>query len=110
MIVGDADDGGGIPQGDLLAAFAEAVIGDDDNALANARAAVIDVLGAEALVDASAVASMFNAIDRVADSTGAPLEADKEEMSAALRAEIGIDVFAANKEALEDTGTKPAAE
>ena len=68
------------------------------------------LLSGSAVVDAAGVAGLFNAIDRVADSTGAPLEADKEEMSAALRAEIGIDVFAANKKALEDTGTKPAAE
>ena len=93
MIVGDADDGGGIPQGDLLAAFAEAVIGDDDNALANARAAVIDVLGAEALVDASAVASMFNAIDRVADSIGIPIDEDRLEPTAEFREALGITAF-----------------
>ena len=90
--------------------FAEAVLGDDTARLDSARKTILDAIGPDAVVDAAGVAGLFNAIDRVADSTGAPLEADKEEMSAALRAEIGIDVFAANKEALEDTGTKPAAE
>jgi len=90
--------------------FAEAVLGDDTARLDAARKNILDAIGPDAVVDAAGVAGLFNAIDRVADSTGAPLEADKEEMSAALRAEIGIDVFAANKEALEDTGTKPAAE
>jgi len=90
--------------------FAEAVLGNDTARLDAARKTILDAIGPDAVVDAAGVAGLFNAIDRVADSTGAPLEADKEEMSAALRAEIGIDVFAANKEALEDTGTKPAAE
>ena len=90
--------------------FAEAVLGDDTDRLDAARKTILDAIGSDAVVDAAGVAGLFNAIDRVADSTGAPLEADKKEMSAALRAEIGIDVFAANKEALEDTGTKSAAE
>ena len=90
--------------------FAEAVLGNDTDRLDAARKTILDAIGPDAVVDAAGVAGLFNAIDRVADSTGAPLEADKEEMSAALRAEIGIDVFAAKKEALEDTGTKPAAE
>jgi hypothetical protein len=46
----------------------------------------------------------------VADATGAPLEEDKAEMSAVLRAEIGIDAFAANKQALEGDGTGETAE
>ena len=37
-------------------------------------------------------------------------EDDKAEMSAALREEIGIDAFAANKQALEDDSAKSAAE
>ena len=63
---------------------------------------MVNVFGAAALAVGGYV--LFRAVrremsrveNRVADSTGAPLEADKEEMSAALRAEIGIDVFAAN--------------
>lgn len=89
--------------------FAEAVLGDDDTRLQAARKAIHDTLGADAVVDSAGVAGLFNAIDRIADSTGAPLEADKAEMTAGLREEIGIDAFAAQKEAL-DAGTKTAAE
>tara|TARA_R110000868_G_scaffold14669_10_gene67986 strand:- start:7579 stop:7848 length:270 start_codon:yes stop_codon:yes gene_type:complete len=81
--------------------FAEAVLGDDDARLAAARAAILDALGPEAVVDSAGVAGLFNAIDRIADSTGAPLEADKAEMTAGLREAIGIDAFAARKEALD---------
>jgi hypothetical protein len=89
--------------------FAEAILGDDDDRLQVARRAINDTLGADAVVDSAGVAGLFNAIDRIADSTGAPLEADKAEMTAALREEIGIDAFAARKEAL-DAAAKTAAE
>lgn len=90
--------------------FAEAVLGDDDARLEAARQAILDRLGADAVVDSAGVAALFNAIDRIADSTGAPLEADKAEMTADLRKEIGIDAFAAQKEALDSNSAKTAAE
>ena len=89
--------------------FAEAVLSDDAPRLQAARQAIHDTMGADAVVDSAGVAALFNAIDRIADSTGAPLEADKAEMTAELRKEIGIDAFAAQKEAL-DAGSKTAAE
>ena len=93
MIIGEASDGGGIPQGALLAAFAEAVVGDDGDVLANARSALTDALGTDALVDASAVASMFNAIDRIADSTGIPIDEDRLAPTAEFRESLGITAF-----------------
>jgi hypothetical protein len=53
------------------------------------------------LADAAGVAALFNAIDRVADSTGIPLEADKAEMTEAMRAQLGIDDFGAVSEPAE---------
>jgi alcohol dehydrogenase class IV len=98
-ISGDNVDGGGIPHGRLLVEFAEAVLDVDADAgrLINARAAIVDAMGAAALVDSAAVAGLFNAIDRVADSTGIPLEEDKAEVSADLRDELGINEFASMK-------------
>ncbi len=88
--------------------FAEAVLGTDDARLVAARAAILDTMGPEAVVDSAAVAGLFNAIDRIADSTGAPLEADKAEMTAGLREAIGIDAFAAQKDALDSETAKTA--
>src|SRR5260370_1300574 len=51
-------------------------------------------MGAAALVDAAGIAGLFNAIDRVADATGAPLEEAKAADTASLRDAIGIDEFA----------------
>ena len=82
----------------MLAAYAETVVGDDADALSAARTALMDTLGAEALVDAAAVASMFNAIDRVADSTGVPIDEDRLEPTADFREALGITAFSSHRE------------
>tara|TARA_R110002072_G_scaffold43737_51_gene122839 strand:- start:130 stop:366 length:237 start_codon:yes stop_codon:yes gene_type:complete len=69
------------------------VVGDDPAALGEARAALIAAMGTEAMVDASAVAAMFNAIDRVADSTGCPIDEDRLEPTADFRESLGISAF-----------------
>jgi hypothetical protein len=96
LLMGAAGDGR-IPHGALLVAFAEAVLGTDEGRLAAARAAVRQSMGDAALVDAAAVAATFNAIDRVADSTGIPIEHGKAEATADLRTALGIDVFAESR-------------
>lgn len=91
--MGTGEDDGGIPHGRLLVRFAEAVLGDDDAALAAIRAEVREQMGDAALADAAAVAGLFNAIDRVADSTGIPLEDWKARSTADFRAALGINAF-----------------
>lgn len=91
--MGKAADDGGIRHGRLLVEFAEAVIGDDDARLQAVRSRLADAAGAEALVDAAAVVALFNAIDRVADATGTPLEEAKATASVDFRASLGIDSF-----------------
>jgi hypothetical protein len=92
-VLGTQAGDGGIAHGRLLVAFAEAVLGEDEAALAQARQALIEAAGAKAFVDAAAVAALFNAIDRVADSTGTPLEDVKAEASVDFRADLGINAF-----------------
>lgn len=91
--MGGAGEDSGIPHADVLVDFAEAVLDPDEGRLEKARKALIDAMGEAALVDAAAVAGNFNAIDRVADSTGIPLEAEKAEMTADFRSQLGIDGF-----------------
>jgi len=93
-VTGVVDGDGGIPHGRLLVAFAEAVLGDDDVALIRARGAVQKTLGAAGLVDAAGVVGLFNAIDRVADATGIPLEPEKAAASADFRAALDLYRFA----------------
>jgi hypothetical protein len=96
-VLGEAADDGGIPHGNLLVEFAEAVLGSDDDRLAAAQKRLGDILGTEALVDAAAVVANFNAIDRVADATGIPIDPERLELTADFRAELGINAFAESR-------------
>jgi len=93
--IGDGGGGGGIANGEELIRFANAVLGHDEAELAAARTAIAGTLGGAALADTAGVVSLFNAIVRVADSTGIPVEEQRAADSADFRAAIGVDDFAA---------------
>ena len=90
-VIGDGD--GGIPHGEILIEFAESAIGDDEGRLSRAREIVLNTLGPDKLVDAAAIVATFNAIDRVADATGTPIDEARLEPSAEMRTQLGIDQF-----------------
>lgn len=92
-MLGENPEESGIPDAGLLVEFAEAAVGDDPGRLAAARSAVASRMGADALADTAGVAALFNAIDRVADSTGIPLEEEKAAMTEDFREELGINAF-----------------
>ena len=77
----------------MLVRFADAVLGEEV-ALTRARDALASALGSPGLVDAAGVVGLFNAIDRVADATGIPLEPEKAAASADFRAALDLDRFA----------------
>ena len=83
----------GIAHASELIAFADAVVGDDEVAMATARQTVRDRLGAEALVDTAAVASNFERMVRIADATGIPLDGVMDVLSAELREQIGVNSY-----------------
>jgi hypothetical protein len=93
---------GNIPQGALLVAFAEAVLDSDDRRLAEIREAIRVAMGNAALVDAAAIVATFNAIDRVADATGIPIEDGKAASTADFRAALGINAFAEQRGEIAD--------
>jgi alcohol dehydrogenase class IV len=93
LLTGAGGDGN-IPHGALLVSFADAVLDTDDRRLDEDRAAIRSRMGGAALVDAAAIVATFNAIDRVADATGIPLEDNKAESTADVRAALGINQFA----------------
>jgi hypothetical protein len=101
LLVGGGGDGN-IAHGRLLVDYADAVIGNDSAALALAQAQIRARMGDAALVDAAAIVATFNAIDRVADATGIPIEDAKAESSAELRKSLGIDTFAESKGEIAD--------
>ena len=69
------------------------MLGDDDDPLSRTRNALASTLGATALVDAAGVVGLFNAIDRIADAAGIPLEPEKAAASADFRAALDLDSF-----------------
>ena len=101
LLTGAAGDGN-IPHGALLASFADALLGKDDTLLERIRSDIRVAMGDAALVDAAAIAATFNAIDRIADSTGIPIEDSKAEMTADFRADLGINAFAENRGEVAD--------
>jgi len=76
-----------------LVAFTEAVMGDDEAALKQTRAALRAVLSAAAYVDTCAVIGAFNVVDRIADSTGIPLDEGLVAMSQEVRADLDLARF-----------------
>ena len=83
----------GLPHGALMNDFVEAVCARDTARTRTARQAIVDSLGAGAMVDAAAVIAAFNAYPRMADATGIPLEDAKAAATAGLRQELGLDAL-----------------
>lgn len=97
-----AGDGGrvGVAQAVELIEFGEAVLSGDAKRQARARSAVYRSLGPAALVDAAAIVASFNAVVKIADGTGIPLEDDKAAATQELRDALGLERF--NKNASAD--------
>ena len=80
----------GLPHGDALVRFSEAVVQGPATELHEARTALAAEMGEAAMVDAAAVASNFERMVRIADSTGIELGAMLEEFSQDVRDELGL--------------------
>jgi hypothetical protein len=85
-----------VAHGALIVAFTEAVMRRDDEATASARAALSKVLPPEAIVDVAGVIACFNVVDRIADSTGIPLDPVLQTLSEAVRDELDLGRFASS--------------
>ncbi len=93
-IVEDGAASGGVAAGQALVRYADAFYEDGDG-FAAARDRLHEEIGAEALVDAAGVLAIFNAVVRIADATGIPLEEQKARMSDDFRGALGIDDYPA---------------
>jgi hypothetical protein len=91
-IVDDSRDAG-LPFSAELVAFAQAIGGWDDNALAAARTALSAVAGEAFMVDAAAVVANFEMMTRDADGTGARFAAATAGSRIAAAEQLGIQGF-----------------
>ncbi len=89
----DGDGDGGLPYGVELVAFADAVGGYDERALADARDRLAVAAGETFMIDAAAVIANFEMMTRVADGTGARFPAETAVHRAALDARLDIARF-----------------
>ena len=86
----------GIPHSQVLLKFSNAFMGNDPDALTQAREQLAKAMGPEAMVDAAAVASNFQRMVRIADSTGIPLESMGDDMDVIveeLNEQLGINEY-----------------
>jgi hypothetical protein len=92
-IVGSGGADGGVPNGKVLVEFADAVLGHDEARLPAIRGIVRSAVGDAGFVDACATVASFNAVVKLADGTGIPLEDWKESRTRDIRGVLSIDAF-----------------
>ncbi len=90
---GEGAGDGGIPHGDRLLAFTDAVMRGSDADIDRERAALRAVVSDAEYIDAVATIGAFNVVDRIADSTGIPLDETLEAVSQGVRDELGLARF-----------------
>ena len=83
----------GVPGGDLLLAFSDAVIGADRVALDSARSALAEGLSPAAVSGASAVAANFSKNDRIANGLGIPIDPMVFKGTEDLREQLGLNDY-----------------
>ena len=76
-----------------LLAFVDAILTGDAAQRDTARAAVLEAVGAAAFVDVCATVASFNAVVKIADGSGIPLEDAKAERTRDLRQDLGLDAL-----------------
>ncbi len=86
-----------VPHGAELLAFVDAVLSGGDTEQQSARDVALEAVGAAAFVDVCATVASFNAVVKLADGTGIPLEEAKAERTQGLRRELGIDALQSRK-------------
>jgi hypothetical protein len=94
-IVGSGYADGGVPHGTVLVAFVDAVLGDDAARLPDLRCGVRRAVGDAGFVDTCATIASFNAVVKLADGAGIPLEDWKEKRTRDIRDALSIDALRA---------------
>ena len=91
---------GGVPHGEAMLAFAEAVVARDEDAIAQGRTELRSTMGDRAFGDVCGVIANFHRMVRIADGTGIPLDEPYLSMTAELRSELGINEFGSARNSL----------
>ncbi len=87
--VGDSTLDPNLPAGPQLLAFADALLGSDDDALDSARSALTDVAGSDSTARAALVVGNFEMMNRLLDATGVPVPISM----GSITSELGLPAF-----------------
>lgn len=82
-----------VPHGPVLVGFVDAVVDRDRPAADRAREVLAGAAGPAAVADAAAIVANFEMMTRVADSTGARVQAERLESTRTEREQLGVDGF-----------------
>lgn len=89
----------GVANETLLREFVRSGLSDHDQ-LAAARAAIVEELGTEQLIDAAAVAGNFECMNRIADACGISVDKPMLERAVGALDELNMNHFASAKNTL----------
>lgn len=92
IVAGSSVDSG-VAGNDSLLRFAEAALDRDNDAIASARAAVVNALGEPAMIDAAGVIANFQRMVRIADGTGIPLDEPVAALTADIRDQLSLNDY-----------------
>ncbi len=93
-VQGSVHGDGKVPAGAELLRFTEASVSDDDAALDEARAVLVEVLNHAAMVDAAGIISAFQMMNRISNATGTPLDPPLVAQTEPILHKIGVESFA----------------
>ena len=99
----ESADGGGVSLGNELMHFSEAIAKRDEESIRSSREVLSEVAGAEAVVEAAAVAANFQRMVRIADSIGIPLDQSNVSFTADIRGQLDLGRFHSAKNSGLDT-------
>jgi hypothetical protein len=83
----------GVPGGDLLMAYSDAIVGNDRAALDKAREALADGLSPATVTGAAAIAGNFSKNDRIANGCGIPVDQMVLKVTEDIREDLGLNDF-----------------
>lgn len=95
-----------LPYAAQLVRFADAVVSRNEDELGQARSGLRQALGEEAVTRAAAVIAAFEALDRVAETTGIQLDFPIVLASSDLRRRLGLDRYPSARGAAPGPGRR----
>lgn len=98
----------GVPHGEAMIAFTDAVVQRDQQRMADLRRALRREMGDAAFVDVSGVIANFHRMTRIADGTGISLDQRMMALTEDLRADLGLNDYRSAKSTLGRSDEGPS--